>query len=71
MKISGSPEKRSVKVTDVVAVLKKNNTIVSEKEVENILDFLYKIANLSIETVRNKGSKGQKSERRTPRKLFR
>ncbi|SFT15396.1 hypothetical protein [Mucilaginibacter polytrichastri] len=71
MKLSGTQEKRSVKAAEVVEILKQNNTIVSEKEAENILDFLYKIANLSIETVRNKGNKGQKPERRTPRRLFR
>ena len=46
-----SPEKRKIAPEKAVEILKKNGTIVTIRDAKLILDFLYKFAKLTLETV--------------------
>lgn len=45
------PEKRSLTPEKAVEILKKHGTIITIEEAKLILDFMYKIAKLSVEQV--------------------
>lgn len=46
-----SPEKRKITPEKAVEILKKSGTIITVKDAKFVLDFLYKFAKLTLETV--------------------
>lgn len=70
MKDYHQSDKRTISAQKAVKVLNEHGTIVSLKEAELILNFMYKFTKLSVKQVLNRDSGYVSPKVKTPRRLF-